>query len=92
MSSRKREIKREKNLSSDETECSRSNVKQKWSVKRRNKKKHSRTSPDVQFNEFSLTKKTKPKTYYEWIGKPISKKKQITKIKKKTKSMSKCCM
>ena len=35
------------------------------------KKKHSRTSPDVQFKEFSLTKKTRPKTDYEWIGKTI---------------------
>ena len=34
-------------------------------------KKHSRTSPDVQFKEFSLTKKTRPKTDYEWIGKTI---------------------
>ena len=33
--------------------------------------KHSRTSPDVQFKEFSLTKKTRPKTDYEWIGKTI---------------------
>ena len=37
-------------------------------------KKHSRTSPDVQFNEFSLTKKTRPKTDYEWIEKPFRKK------------------
>ena len=35
-------------------------------------KKHSRTKPDVQFKEFSLTKqKTRPKTDYEWIGKTI---------------------
>ena len=35
-------------------------------------KKHSRTSPDVQFKEFSLTKqKTRPRTDYEWIGKTI---------------------
>ena len=35
-------------------------------------KKHSRTSPDVQFKEFSLTKqKTRPRTDYEWIGKII---------------------
>ena len=34
-------------------------------------KKHSRTSPEVQFKEFSLTKKTRPKTDYEWIGKTI---------------------
>ena len=39
------------------------------------KKKHSRTSPDVQFKEFSLTKqKTRPRTDYEWIGKTIYKK------------------
>ena len=32
-------------------------------------KKHSRTSPDTQFKEFSLTKqKTRPRTDYEWIG------------------------
>ena len=37
-----------------------------------NCKKHSRTSPDVQFKEFSLTKeKTRPRTEYEWIGKTI---------------------
>ena len=35
-------------------------------------KKHSRTSPDVQFKEFSFTKqKTRPRTDYEWIGKTI---------------------
>ena len=35
-------------------------------------KKHSRTSPDVQFKEFSLTKqKTRPRTDYEWIAKTI---------------------
>ena len=35
-------------------------------------KKHSRTSPDVQFKEFSLTKqKTRPRTDYEWICKNI---------------------
>ena len=33
-------------------------------------KKHSSTSPDVQFKEFWLTKK-RPKTDYEWIGKTI---------------------
>ena len=34
--------------------------------------KHSRTSPDVQFKEFSLTKqKTRPGMNYEWIGKTI---------------------
>ena len=33
------------------------------------KKKHSRTSPDVQFKELSLTKqKTRPRTDYEWIA------------------------
>ena len=36
------------------------------------KKKHSRTSPDLQFEEFSLTKqKTRPRTDHEWIGKTI---------------------
>ena len=36
------------------------------------KKKLSRTSPDVQFKKFSLTKQnTKPRTDYEWIGKII---------------------
>ena len=35
-------------------------------------KKHSRTSPDVQFKEFSLTKQnTRPRTDYEWIGETI---------------------
>ena len=35
-------------------------------------KKHNRTSPDVQFKEFSLTKqKTRPRTDYELIGKTI---------------------
>ena len=35
-------------------------------------KKHSRTSPDVKFKEFSLTKqKASPRTDYEWIGKTI---------------------
>ena len=33
-------------------------------------KKHSRTIPDVQFKEFSLTKQ-KTRTDYEWIGKTI---------------------
>ena len=38
-------------------------------------KKHSRTSPDVQFKEFWLTKqKSRPRTDYEWPGKIISKK------------------
>ena len=36
------------------------------------KKKHSRTSPDVQFKEFSMTKQTiRPRTDYKWIGKTI---------------------
>ena len=52
-----------------------------------NEKKHIRTSPDVQFKEFSLTKhKTRPRTNYGWIGKTISKKNQIKKIKKKQKN------
>ena len=35
-------------------------------------KKHSRTSPDVQFKKFSLSKqKARPRTDYEWIGKTI---------------------
>ena len=35
-------------------------------------KRHSRTSPDVQFKEISLTKqKTRPRTDNEWIGKTI---------------------
>ena len=38
-------------------------------------KKHSRTSPDVQFKEFSLTKqKTRPRTDYEWTAKTTQKK------------------
>ena len=42
--------------------------------------KHSRTSPDVQFKEISLTKeKTRPKTDYKWIGKTIQKKNPIQK-------------
>ena len=49
---------------------------------RRSKKKHSRTSPDVQFKEFSLTKKTRPKTDYEWIGKTIWKKIRSKILKK----------
>ena len=48
------------------------------------RKKHSRTSPDVQFKEFSLTKqKTRPRTDYEWIGKTISKKSDKNKKKQK---------
>ena len=47
-------------------------------------KNHSRTSPGVQFKEFSLTKpKIKPRTDYEWIGKIISKKIRPKKWKKK---------
>ena len=36
-------------------------------------KKHSRTSPDVQFKEFSLPKPktTRPRTNNKWIGKTI---------------------
>ena len=35
-------------------------------------KKHSRTSPDVQFKEFSLTKqKSRPRTDFEWVKKTI---------------------
>ena len=46
-------------------------------------KTHSRTSPDVQFKELSLTKqKTRPRTHYEWIGKTIQKKNRIQKIEK----------
>ena len=45
-------------------------------------KKHSRTSPDVQFKEFSLTKKkTRPITDYKWIGKTIYKKIRSKKSK-----------
>ena len=58
-------------LSSDETKCSRTNVKRKKSVKRRNKK-HRRKRPDVQLKEFPLTKqKTRPRTDYERTGKTI---------------------
>ena len=57
-------------------------------------KKHSRTSPDEQFKEFSLTKQTsRPKTDYERTGKTILKKKSDQKnFKKNRKSMSKCRM
>ena len=48
-------------------------------------KKHSRTSPDVQFKEFSLTKKTRPKTD-EWtmngLEKPFRKNIRSKKLKK----------
>ena len=48
-------------------------------------KNHSRTSPDVQFKEFSLTKQTsRPRKDHEWIGKTIFKKNQIKKFKTKT--------
>ena len=51
----------------------------------RRSKKHSRTSPDVQFKEFSLTKqKTRPRTDYEWIGKPF-RKNPIQNLKKNSK-------
>ena len=50
--------------------------------------KHSRTSPDVQFKEFSLTKqKTRPRTDYEWIGKPF-RKKSDPKNRKNSKNQS----
>ena len=49
--------------------------------------KHSRTSPDVQFKEFSLTKqKTRPRTDYKWIGKTIYKKIRSKKSKKTVKN------
>ena len=49
-------------------------------------KKHSRTSPDVQFKEFSLTKqKTRPRMDYEWIGKNHLEKNPIQKIEKTVK-------
>ena len=52
----------------------------------RRSKKHSRTSPDVQFKEFPLTKqKTRHRTDYEWIGKTIYKKIQSKKSKKTAK-------
>ena len=39
------------------------------------KKKQSRTDPDIQFKEFSLTKqKTRSRMDYERIGKTVSKK------------------
>ena len=55
------------------------------------KKKHSRTSPDVQFKEFSLTKqKTRPRTDYEWIAKNHLEieKKSDPKIEKNRKDQS----
>ena len=51
-------------------------------------KKHSRTSPDVQFKEFSLTKKTRPKTDYEWIAKNHLEKNPIQKLEKNSKNQS----
>ena len=49
-------------------------------------KKHSRTSPDVQFKEFSLTKqKTRPRKDYEWIRKNHLEKNPIPKIEKTVK-------
>ena len=51
-------------------------------------KKHSRTRPDVQFKEFSMTKqKTRPRTDYEWIGKRF-RKESDPKNKKKTVKVS----
>ena len=48
--------------------------------------KHSRTSADVQFKEFSLTKqKTRPRTDYESIGKTIYKKIRSKNIEKTVK-------
>ena len=53
-------------------------------------KKHSRTSPDEQFKEFSLTKQTsRPTKDYERIGKTIFKNIRSKKFEKKRKSMSK---
>ena len=37
-------------------------------------KEHSRASHDVQFKEFSPTKKIRPRMVYEWTGKIIFKK------------------
>ena len=46
-------------------------------------KKHSRTSPDVQFKEFSLTEqKIRPGTDYEWIGENHLEKKSDPKNRK----------
>ena len=45
-------------------------------------KKHSKTSPDVQFKEFSLAEqKIRPRTDYEWTGKTIEEKIQSKKLK-----------
>ena len=44
-------------------------------IKNRKRKKHRRTSPDVQFKEFSLTKqKARPKTDYRVNWEPFQKK------------------
>ena len=44
----------------------------RWKTPKQTKEKHSRTSPDVQFKEFSLTtQKIRPKMDYERIGKTI---------------------
>ena len=51
-SHKRQEIKRESDSKREATECSRKKCKTKKSVRRRNKK-HSRTSPDAQFNEIS---------------------------------------
>ena len=52
-------------------------------------KKHSRTSPDVQFKEFSLTKrKTRLRTDNEWLEKTIWKKKSHQKNRKNSKNQS----
>ena len=49
-------------------------------------KKHNRTSPDVQFQEFSLTKQiSRPRTDYQWIGKTIQKKNPKQKNEKTVK-------
>ena len=46
-------------------------------------KKHSRTSPDVQFKEFSVTKQTiRHRMIYERTGKTISRKIRSEKSKK----------
>ena len=61
------------------------------SVRRRNKK-HSRTSPDIQFQEFSLTKqKTRLRTDYEWIGKNHLEKNPIEKKNSKNQSEIAAC-
>ena len=52
-------------------------------IRKKEIQKHSRTSPDVQFKEFSLTKpKTRPRTDKEWIAK-TSLKTILSKILKK---------